>query len=76
MCHACPPAKELGNKLEEQGLVKVEQIDVSEPNGLEQARKYGVMSTPHLVLVNGEKIIKEWVGAPDKEEIIENLKSS
>lgn len=74
MCHACPPAKELGEKLAKQGLVQVKYFDVSESDGLAQAQIYNIMSTPSLVLLDKEKVVKTWVGTPDKEEIIKYLK--
>lgn len=73
MCLSCPPAKELGKKLEKEGLVKVELVDVAKPEGLAEAKKHDVMSTPTLVLVDGDKEVKKWVGMPGKGEVREML---
>lgn len=82
LCPACPPAKELGERLKQS--VKIEYFDVSTPDGLAEARLYNIMSTPTLVLVEstppasshyqgedkgGVKEIQRWIGTPSEEEI-------
>ncbi|MFH1392087.1 MAG: thioredoxin family protein [bacterium] len=67
LCSACPPAKELGERLKQS--LKIEYFDVSTPDGLAEARLYNIMSTPTLVLVEDNKEIKTWVGTPEEEEV-------
>jgi len=67
LCPACPPAKELGERLKES--VKIEYVDVSTPDGLAEAQFYNIMSTPTLVLVEDNKEIQAWIGTPEQEEI-------
>lgn len=71
-CPACPPAKELGEKLKDK--VKVEYFDVSQESGLVEAKKYNIMSTPTLVLVEDDKEVKTWIGTPEQEEVKKLLK--
>lgn len=71
MCPACPPAKELAKKLEK--YVTVEYIDVSQPQGLDEAMKYNVMATPTLILVDKD-VKKVWTGTPDENEVLEAIK--
>jgi ribonucleoside-triphosphate reductase len=51
-CPNCPPVKEL---LSVSGLQGVE-IDVDEGEGLEQARKWGVLSAPTAIILDGEGV--------------------
>ncbi len=67
VCPACPPAKELGERLKES--VKIEYFDVSTPSGLAEARLYNIMSTPTMVLVEDNKEIQTWIGAPSEGEV-------
>lgn len=67
VCPACPPAKELGEKLKDQ--VKVEYFDTLTSDGLAEAQLYSVMSTPTLVLTENGKEIKKWIGTPEEEEV-------
>lgn len=71
ICPACPPAKELGEKLK--NLIDVKFYDVSTPDGLAEARLYNIMSTPTLVLVEDNKEIKTWIGTPSEEEVKKQL---
>jgi len=72
-CPACPPAKNLAQKLEKEQTLRVEYIDVSQSQGLEEARKYGVMATPTFVLID-KTVKKIWAGLPSEEEILEEIK--
>lgn len=67
VCPACPPAKELGKKLENK--IQVKYFDTLTPDGLAEAQFYNVMSTPTLVLVEDKKEIKQWIGTPEQEEV-------
>ncbi len=61
-CPLCPGAKELGNKLEEQGK-KVEYFDIETDVGLAEASFYTVLSTPSIIFTNqnGDEI-NSWRG--------------
>lgn len=68
-CPNCPPAKELGKKLEKE--IKVELHDVETVDGLAEAAYFNVLSTPTLILVDEEgKEIASWRGRVPKEEEI------
>lgn len=75
-CPACPPAKELAEKLEKKmdKILKVEYSDVSKPKGLAEATTYDVMSTPTLVLLDLDNNIKKvWVGTPEEQEVLDEI---
>jgi len=68
-CPNCPQAKELGNHLKEQGI-EVELHNIGNMNGLAEAAFFDVMSTPTIVITNGNKEIKSWRGeVPTIDEI-------
>ena len=72
-CPNCPPAKELGKKLEEEG-VKVEYYDVKDVDGLTTATMFGVMSTPAVVISEGDNEIASWKEeTPSIEEVKKQL---
>ncbi len=49
-CPNCPPAKELGKKLQAGGAT-VEYYNVKDADGLTEAVMHGVMATPSVVVV-------------------------
>ncbi len=53
-CTRCPPTKELGKKLEMEGI-KVEYYDIGTPDGLAEAMFHDVLSTPSLILTDDKK---------------------
>ena len=69
-CPNCPPAKELGKKLESEGK-KVEIFSLDEADGLSEAMFNDVMSTPSVIVIDDDKKEKmRWSGkAPKLEEI-------
>jgi len=69
-CPACPPAKALAKKLEKE--IKVDYVDVSKPEGLDEALKYGVMSTPTLILMD-KKVEKIWTFTPSESEVLQEI---
>jgi len=71
LCPACPSAKALGDRLK--NLTDVKFYDVSTADGLAEARLYDIMSTPTLVLVEDNKEIQRWIGAPKEEEVKKRL---
>lgn len=72
-CPNCPPAKELGKKLEEQG-VKVNYHNIKEVDGLASATLFGIMTTPSVVVAEGDNEIASWEGkVPAIEEVKKHL---
>ena len=72
-CPNCPPAKELGKKLEEMG-VKVKYCNTKTPDGLAEATLFGIMSTPSVTISEGENEIVSWKGeTPGIEEVKKHL---
>ncbi len=72
-CPDCPPVKELGKKLEEQG-VKVNYYDIKDIDGLATGTLFGIMSTPSVVVAEGDSEIASWKGeVPTLEEVKKHL---
>ncbi|MBN2111938.1 thioredoxin family protein [Candidatus Woesearchaeota archaeon] len=72
-CPNCPSAKELGKKLEAQG-VKVTYHNVKEVDGLTTATLFGVMATPSVVVAEGDNEIASWKGeVPSIEDVKKHL---
>ncbi len=69
-CPKCPAAKELARKLEQRG-VKVEYYNVETVEGLAEANMYMVMSTPSIIVVEGEdEEVAAWRGSvPEENEL-------
>jgi len=67
-CPSCPPVKELGEKLKEK--INVEFYDVSKSEGLAEAAMYNIMSTPVMILLDNNKVVKTWLDAPSEKEIL------
>ena len=55
-CPNCPPAKELGKRLEAASIagVTVEYYNVKDADGLTEAVMHGVMATPSIVVVGDD----------------------
>jgi hypothetical protein len=70
-CSRCPPTKELGKKLETEG-VKVEYYDISTPDGLAEAMFHDVLSTPSLIIIDDKK--KELAAWRGETPTVENMK--
>ncbi len=72
-CPNCPPAKELGKKLEEQGI-KVTYHNIKEVDGLTIATFFGIMAAPSVVVAEGNNEIASWKGeVPKLEEVKKHL---
>jgi len=72
-CPNCPPAKEIGKKLEEQGI-DVSYHNIKEVDGLATATLFGVMSTPSVVVAEGDNEIASWRGkVPTIEDVKKHL---
>jgi glutaredoxin len=61
-CPRCPAAKEVGKKLEGEG-VSVFQYDLDTTDGLAEASFYSILSTPSLIIEDEqEKEVVGWRG--------------
>ncbi len=69
-CPACPQAKELGKKLEEEGK-KVTYHNIKEPNGLTEGVMHDVMTTPSIVITDDtdNEVASYRASVPTMEEI-------
>ena len=68
-CPLCPAAKALGERLQEKGQA-VHQFDIDTADGLAEASFYRVMSTPTIIIIDGdEEQLAVWRGSvpPDDE---------
>lgn len=72
-CHNCEAAKKIFDEImpEFSDKVKIEEIDMTTPEGQELVQKYGIMSSPGII-INGELFS---TGGVDKEKLVEKLKS-
>jgi len=73
-CPRCPAAKALGERLRKKGQV-VNQFDLDTADGLAEASFYGVMSTPTIIVIDGdEALLAAWRGSvPPDDELLEFL---
>ena len=71
-CPQCPAAKALGERLQGKGQV-VHQFDVDTADGLAEASFYRVMSTPAIIVIDGnEQQLAFWRGSvPADDELLE-----
>lgn len=61
-CPKCPAAKKLARQLNTEKLI-IEKYDISTVDGLTEASFYSVLSTPSLILCDGQgKEIRGWRG--------------
>ena len=74
-CPNCPTAKELGKKLQDNG-VEVEFHDVKDIDGLAQAAIYSIMATPSIVVSEGNnEEVKSWRSVvPSADEVMAHVK--
>lgn len=69
-CPNCPPAKEVGKRLEENGI-SVEYHDIQSIDGMSEALYYNILSSPSIVIADGDGEIASWRGnVPTVEEIL------
>jgi glutaredoxin len=72
-CHNCEAAKKIFEEImPDFPDAKVEEIDMTTPEGQELVQKYGIMSSPGII-INDELFS---TGGVDKEKLIKKLKSS
>jgi len=61
-CYLCPSAKEVGLRLEEEGL-RVECYDIGTAGGLAEASYYGILSTPTMIVEDdSENLLADFRG--------------
>ena len=71
-CYHCAKAKEIFSELASQyPEMKIEEIDVTTPQGMELVSKYGIFQSPGIV-INGELFS---TGGLNKDKFIEKLDS-
>ncbi len=72
-CHNCAAVKRIFDDImpDYKGKVEVEEIDMSTPEGMELVQKYGVMSSPGII-INDELFS---TGGVNKEKLVEKLDS-
>jgi len=75
-CPKCPAAKEIGAELKKEGI-PVHQYDLDTIDGLAEASFYGILSTPSILIEDGEeKEVASWRGAaPTLQEVKQHLLS-
>ena len=69
-CPKCPAAKEIGGVLQQEGL-PVTYYDLETPDGLAEAAFYSVLSTPTILVEDGDDtVLMGWRGSvPPVQEI-------
>ena len=74
-CPHCGNAKIVSGQLEEEGL-HVYDYNLDTPDGLAEASYYSVMSTPSIVISEGNNVeVKSWRSAvPTEEEILAHVR--
>ena len=71
-CHNCEAAKKIFDEImPDFPNVEVEEIDMTTPEGQELVQKYGIMSSPGII-INGELFS---TGGVDRTKLIEKLKT-
>jgi len=74
----CGPCQMYGPIIEEiakdfEGKIKVGKMDVDKNQAT--PAKYNVMSIPTTLLINGGKILKQWVGVQPKEALSKEIEA-
>lgn len=75
----CGPCRMMEPVLEEIAGEMADQVRVLKLNvddNPETTQKYGVVSIPTLLLVQGGEVKKSWIGAQPKARIVKDLKES
>lgn len=72
-CHSCEAAKKIFDEImpDFSGKIEVKEIDMTMPEGQELVQKYGIMSSPGIVI--NEELFS--TGGVDKAKLVEKLKS-
>jgi len=77
----CGPCQAMGPVLEElagelQGKVKIVKVNVDEPANQSVAAKFDIMSIPNMKLFKGGEVIKDFVGAREKESFKKEIEGA
>ncbi len=70
-CPKCPAAKEIGKKLKKEGI-PVFHYDLDTTDGLAEASFYSILSTPSLIVEDGEE--REVIGWRGRVPALEEVK--
>ena len=68
MCPNCPIVKEFMKNVDMEG----EEIDASQPEGLEQSQKFNITSVPTVLFFEGEEFKSEAHSVDEIKRVIEN----
>ena len=68
-CPQCPAAKEAVNCVCNEKNVEVKEINVKTDEGLMDAIKYNILSTPTAIVIEGNKVVKAIRGYVSKGEL-------
>jgi len=71
-CPKCPRAKELGERLKEEGF-SVELFNIKEVDGLAESIFYDVLSTPSVIIVNNGEKKAGWYGEVPELKVIKDF---
>lgn len=72
-CPKCPPAKELAEKLEKEG-VNINRFNIGTTEGLAEATYFDVLATPTIVVVDeAGSEIASWRGEAPSESVIKGI---
>ena len=68
MCPKCPAIKEFMKGTGIEG----EFVDATTPDGLEQARKYEIISVPTVLFFDGDKVVSKAHDLEEVKRVVEN----
>lgn len=72
-CPKCPQAKHLLEELHRERDVDVREVNISTTEGMFEAVRYNLMSTPSIILQNGTRGIKIISGSVEKQKVLSAL---
>ena len=73
-CPYCPIASQILRELKKELNFEYEEIDATQPKGMEIAVRHKISAVPAIVAKDGKKEWLAFVGVPSKEEIRKILK--
>ena len=57
------------------GKVKVKKVDISQRDGLQLARDFGILGTPTTVIFREGKVVKVFLGFQKEEKLLQEVRS-
>lgn len=69
----CGPCKIMGNHLNKVTSIPVEEIDIMDDLNEEIIQKYNIRSIPTIIIINEDKIIKEFKGVIPENTFLKEL---